>query len=314
MTKMMTVALLATAMLPGCKQAEPHGDMMMADVQQMEPAPPPAYMPPPTERGALPGIVAADTSSVRVSLPQIAYVYSYGFELPSAAVGTTLDRHVALCDRLGGARCRVLNMDRKNDGDTATGSLKLVVDAKIARLFGDSLVRSAATAGGSQSQVSIEAEDLSKQIVDTEARLRAKRALATRLMELLQTRKGPVADLVAAERSVAEVQEEIDAAQSWLAEARGRVAMSTMQLSYWAKGARVMTEDPNTLGAAAGSMGRIFSQSLGTLLMFVAAALPWAFIFGMALWGLFSIVRRFRRRRGLTIKSDLANPTIPNGD
>ena len=184
------------------------------------------------------------------------------------------------------------------DGAATGSTLKLSVDVRIARAFSGELVKTVGNSGGTQSDSSIAAEDLSKQIVDTEARLRAKQALADRLLTLLKTRDGPVADLVAAERGVAEVQEEIDEAQSWLAEARGRVAMSTFQLSY----------EPDGLAAAAGfwqplsnSFGRMtsfFGQSLALLITIVAALLPWLLVGGLAFAGWRFARRRLRQPEG----------------
>ena len=51
-------------------------------------------------------------------------------------------------------------------------------------------------------------------------------------MEILRTRQGTVGDLVEAERGVAEVNEEIDAAASRLENLRGRVAFSQVAIEY----------------------------------------------------------------------------------
>lgn len=241
-------------------------------------------------QAAIGGAGGGDNIATKVVVPQIAYTYSLGFDVPGDALAAIQDRHIALCDGLGPARCHVLVMERSSGADGGgPGTLKLVVRADLARGFEKSLGAVAAKDGGEQVDSSIAAEDLSKQIVDTEARLRAKQALAARLMELLRTRTGPVADLVAAERAVAEVQEEIDAAASWLAEARGRVSMSTIDVTYRPVG-----------GAGGGfiaplersfeTMSSVFGNSLALLIRLVAGLLPWAVV-GLVV---FLIVRRVR--------------------
>lgn len=261
-----------------CSQAPKGGTVTTMDVTEEAPAAP----------------VAAATgasSPVKVSVPQIAYVYRHAYRVPEGAIGTVQDRHIALCDRLGPLACRVIEMQRQtSDGELAGGSLKLVVRAPLARTFGRALATAAARSGGSEADSSIAAEDLSKQMVDTEARLRAKQALADRLMELLRTRTGPVADLVAAERSVADVQEEIDAARSWLIEARGRVAMSTFELSYEAGVGNGFTAPLRELF---GTMAGFFGQSLALLIQLVAVLLPWLVLGGAIGAG----IRWFRRRK-----------------
>ena len=243
------------------------------------------------------GAAGADSKkeAIKVALPQIAYTYRYGFELPADEIPAVQQRHIAACDKLGMLRCHVLNMESgARDGSSIGASLKLVVDARIARSFGASLAKAVSDRGGKQSDNSIEAEDLSKQIVDVEARLRAKQVLAERLMSLLRTRQGPVKDLVEAERHVAEVQEEIDAAQSWLAEARGRVDMSTFEISY---------QPESTIGggflkplkASLGTMGGFLGQSMNMLITLLAVLLPWALLGTAILFGVRWVRQRFTK-------------------
>lgn len=229
-------------------------------------------------------------AAIKVSLPQIAYTYRYLFTLPGAAIATTQERHLRMCDQLGPTRCHVLAMQRAVGDSTAQGAMTLMVDARVARSFGADLASAVEKSGGEQSDSSIEAEDLSKQIVDTEARLRAKQALADRLMALLRTRNGPVADLVAAEKAVADVQEEIDAAQSWLADARGRVAMSRLELGYQ-EAAGGFTAP---LRKSVSGFADFFGSSLAMLLTFFATLLPWLLAGGLLFWAIRHVRRRFR--------------------
>ncbi|WP_156680012.1 DUF4349 domain-containing protein [Sphingomonas profundi] len=236
---------------------------------------------------------AGAAPAVPVSVPQIAYVYRYAYTIPADAIATVQERHIALCDRLGPDACRVVGMQRVTDeASSASGSLTLVVRAQMARAFSRALAAAVARSGGSQADSSIAAEDLSKRMIDTEARLRAKQALADRLMELLRTRSGPVADLVAAERSVAGVQEEIDAARSWLAEARGRVDMSTFELSYGTTGT---TGFSAPLRQSIAAMGGFFGGSLALLIQLVAVLLPWAVAGGAVAVAARWMARRRRR-------------------
>ncbi|MET0374163.1 MAG: DUF4349 domain-containing protein [Rhizorhabdus sp.] len=274
--KRMISAMIAVALLGACGKAPDGTATRTTDVAEEAPAAAPAS-----------GAAAA----IKVAAPQIAYVYRFGYRLPEASVATVQDRHIALCDRLG-TGCRLLDMQRAADeGGSGTASLKLMVRADLARQFGRALAAAASQAGGVEADSSIAAEDLSKQMVDTEARLRAKQALADRLMELLRTRNGPVADLVAAERSVADVQEEIDAARSWLAEARGRVAMSTVELTYASNGAGGGFIAP--LRSSFRTMSGFLGQSLALLIQLVAVLLPWLIVGGAIAFA----VRWFRRRR-----------------
>jgi hypothetical protein len=272
---MMTV-LASVLALTACSKQAPGGgtEQRTFDVAEEAPAAKPAA-----------------AKAIKVSMPQIAYVFRYAFELPTDRISTVIQQHIAACDRMGPARCRTLDMQSgTSDGKATGGTLKLIVAAGEARAFGARLGQAAVAGGGKQSESSIEAEDLSKQIVDTEARLRSKQALAERLMGLLKTRNGPVADLIEAERSVAAVQEEIDAAQSWLAEARGRLAMSTFEISYRPVDAAGGFVEP--LESSLQRMSTFFGQSVSLLITLVAVLLPWLVVGGGIVFG----VRWLRRR------------------
>lgn len=224
--------------------------------------------------------------------PQIAYTYEYGFRVSNEGLSALQQKHAGLCEKKGQAVCRVISMSRNDaEGEYGYGNLKLEVVANKARTFGSELTRSAEGAGGEQVSMSIAGEDLSKQIVDTEARLRARILLRDRLMEVLRTRQGSVADLVAAERGVADVNEEIDKAQSWLAEMKGRVSFSDMDISY-NSGSRSSGGFFAPIASAFTSTGSILGQAIGALIIAITALLP----FGIVLFG----IVRLRRAMGWT--------------
>lgn len=173
------------------------------------------------------------SANIPVSMPKIAYVFDYGFRISASEIPALQRSHSELCEKQGPQNCRILEMRQSGEeGDYASGSLSLAVAAPRARAFGTELAKAADAAGGTEVSSAISGEDLSKQIVDTEARLRARSLLRDRLMEVLATRKGTVAELVEAERGVAQVNEEIDQARSWLTEMQGRVDFSRVNIGY----------------------------------------------------------------------------------
>lgn len=244
-------------------------------------------------------------SRIPISLPQIAYSYRYGFLVPAGALEATQKAHVAACDRLGPVRCQIVTMSRSGTDAWETGELHLKVDAAAARGFGQALEKAVSGRGGEMNESGISAEDLSKQIIDTDARVKAKTMLAQRLTQLLATRQGTTADLVAAERALSDVQEELDSARTQLAEMKGRVAMSDINISYATRptaGGSVVAP----LRAAFTSAGETFGGSIAALVRFLIIALPWA----LALWGGIKLFRvlggRFPRLRRPWRKRDAA--------
>ena len=236
---------------------------------------------------------------IAVAVPRVAYKYAYAFSLPGDAIPAAQRAHVALCDKLGPARCQVLGMESKSgDGEPASGSLKLRVDSGIARRFGDALQAAVGRAGGHADSRSIEAEDVSKDMVDTAARLKQRELLVARLTEVLRTHNGKVGELVEAERSVAAAQEEIDQARGWLSELQARVAMSTVDVNYAAIAPQPVPVS-NTIGdSIANSLASVIT-AFGALLRLAIYLAPWALLGILAWFGLRRFLPLLRLPRAL---------------
>jgi hypothetical protein len=226
-----------------------------------------------------------------VNAPRIAYVYEYGYRLEAERIPEVQRRQADLCERQGPQVCQILDMKQSgSEGDYASGSLSLAVAAPRARAFGTELGKLAGNAGGAQVSSAISGEDLSKQIVDTEARLRARSVLRDRLMEVLATRKGTVAELVEAERGVAQVNEEIDEARGWLAEMQGRVNFSRVNLSY-ESGAPGSGGFLSPIRSALGSVGTVLGTIFAMVILTLAVAVP----LGLIGFAIRYLVLRWRR-------------------
>jgi hypothetical protein len=220
------------------------------------------------------GQVPLPSGEIPLGLPQIAYVFTYGFRVPGPKIPALQQRHADLCESKGPQVCRIIAMDQSGrQGDYSSGTLQLAVASSEARAFGKQLATLAEGADGEQVSAAISGEDLSKRIVDTEARLRARTLLRDRLMEVLATRRGTVTELVEAERGVAQVNEEIDQARSWLSEMKGRVAYSRLDITY-ESGAPVQGGFLEPSHKAVGSLGAIFGNLLALLIVLGSLALP----------------------------------------
>ncbi|HEY1604081.1 MAG TPA: DUF4349 domain-containing protein [Allosphingosinicella sp.] len=235
------------------------------------------------------------------ALPQIAYTYTIGYRAAAGALAGLQRRQIGLCDRLGPARCRIVSMSRDAGDDGAPqGALSLLVEAGIARPFQDRLDSLAAGSGGSVASRGIEAEDLSRQMVDTAAKVRGKEALADRLVQLLRSRGGRVGELVEAEKAYAQTEEELDAARAWLAEMRGRVAMSKIDIGY--SGIAPVTHNVwKPVADAFANAGQVIAASVARLIVLLLSILPWLLFlallaFALRRFGPRPRLPRFRRR------------------
>jgi len=278
---------LSGMVLTGCSDAGDEAMMESAEYSQAEDSIADAETAATSDHAAGADEIArtATLPDIPVSTPKIAYVYNYGYELPGDAISDLQKKHADLCEAQGPFSCRIIAMSHSGDeGEYANGRLQLAVAAAKARSFGEKLGATSSDAGGEQVSTTIQGEDLSKQLVDTEARLRARTVLRDRLLEVLRTRRGSVAELVEAERSVARVNEEIDQANSWLQEMRTRVAFSRVDVDY-----RSTTATGGSfiepIQSAFASVGTILGSVLAGMIMLIAGLLPLG-MFGYAIYWL----------------------------
>ena len=233
----------------------------------------------------------ADGSVIPASMPQLAYDFGLSFRLPSDEIGKLMRRHASVCEQQGPQSCRIVGMDLSGDAEREDlhGTLSLAVASSHARAVSALMDEEASDAGAKQVSATIGSQEVSKQVVDTEAHIRSREQLRDRLTEVLRTRKGSVKELVEAERQVAAVNEEIDQARSWLAETKGRVAFSRMDIDY-APAAAPASDFLAPISSALGSIGGLLGTIIGALIVMLAIALP---LLGAALGGRW-IVRRLK--------------------
>lgn len=236
----------------------------------------------------------ADATNPSVTLPRLAYVYRLGFLLPDARLAATQDAHAALCAQMGPSRCQLLSLNRGAGEEGSDGAtLSLRVATAEAQGFARQLGQSVAQAGGRTAETHVAAEDVSKAMIDAEARIRQRELLVARMTEVLRSRTGKLSEIVEAERGVAQAQEELDQARTLLADLRGRVAMSRFDLRYAAIApATSMGTVSTQLAEAAQGSGATFLWGVRSLATLALYLLPWALLAGLPLL----VWRRFRRR------------------
>lgn len=229
--------------------------------------------------------------------PMLAYAYRYGLSLPPARVDEMRRAHEAACVQAGYRLCQVVStVMRELSPDEVSGELVLRADPTWLQRFRDGLATDARKAGGKVNMSAVTSEDLSREIVDTAAQLKAKITLRDRLQALLANRPGKLADLLDVERELARVQGEIDSTQSQLAVMQARVATSEITIVYDTRGAVPALRSP--LIAAVGDFATIVAQSLAGLIRMAAWVAPWALFLGLPLWLLRKRLPRLRRRPG----------------
>lgn len=229
---------------------------------------------------------------------QLAYEYNAELRLPSETVGSTLASHERRCVEAGPAVCQVISSSVSENGpEYVTGYLEIRAARPFMDAFRGGLAAEAEGAKGSLVSMAARAEDLTYAITDTSARLAAQKALRERLIELLKRDTDQVGQLLEIERELARVQGEIDSAESYLTQLKGRVSMDRLTLSYTPIQKAVTPQATRPLLDALTGFFAVLAQSLASLILFLAAALPWILVGVPVIWVVSKFVRALWRKR-----------------
>ena len=287
MRKELIWAAAASALLAGCQDAPRQHLEESVDMALMEPAPP-----------ASAAASAPSSAAAPIVAPSIAYAYRFGLELPADAVPTVMGRHEQACIAAGPAACQVIGSNSSRVGrDSVQASLEMRATPAYVARFRAALDGEAKGAGGRVAQQAVESEDLTRQLVDTEARMRAMETLRDRLQQLLATRSGTLEQLLQVERELARVQGELDATRSALAVMRTRVQTSRLDVTYSAAGQLAPDSAARPVVDALNSASYAFMTSLGMLILFIASVLPVLLVGAPLIWLLWRWRRSLRARK-----------------
>lgn len=94
----------------------------------------------------------------------------------------------------------------------------------------------------------ITTEDVSKEFVDLESRLTAKREVEARLMNILRNKAGTVKDVLEAEKQIGDLHEEIEAVISRINFLKDQVKYSTIDLEIYQTITEVISSSEETFG------------------------------------------------------------------
>ena len=75
------------------------------------------------------------------------------------------------------------------------------------------------------------AQDVTEEYVDTEARIKNKKKLEVRILEMLDQRKGPLKDVLAIERELARIREEVERMEGRLRFLKDRTSLATVTIN-----------------------------------------------------------------------------------
>lgn len=227
----------------------------------------------------------------------LAYRYNYGFALPVKAVASTAKSHSALCQDAGADLCQVLssNTSAQNE-DYVSASVQLRAEPEWLKTFTAKIQTSVTEAKGEMTHSGVSAEDLTRSILDTDARLKAQTTLRTRLEGLLETRDAKLPDLLALERELARVQGDIESATTTLGVLKKRVSMSVVDINYQTKQVAVSRGSLSPIGTSLKRFVGNIAEGIAGVIEFISVILPWLLL--VILPGLWFVRWFWRRRKG----------------
>jgi hypothetical protein len=226
---------------------------------------------------------------------EIAYTYKFEVWLRANAVEGLQKQHMDACQKAGAAACQIVNSDIRREGnDRVYASLEMRMRPADVSNFRTELEKVLPGLDGELRSAAIQAEDLTRQIIDLEARLKAQTTLRDRLQQLIAERPGKLADLLETERELARVQQELDSATSMMAVFRERVDLSMVSITYEARPVSVADRTFEPITRALRGALSVMVDSIAGLITLLAGLLPIILVFGGIIW---FIVRRWRRRR-----------------
>jgi Domain of unknown function (DUF4349) len=220
----------------------------------------------------------------------IAVSHGFTLELPSAGVEATQQKNLTDCLAAG---CSVLStdIDRQQNGEIrASISVRIAPDRFQA--FAAAVTAPPATLLSHTET----AEDKTVPLLDIEKRLDAQLALRERLSQMLKQAGTSVADLVAVEKQLADVQGTIESDTAQREYLRTITDTVKVDVSYNGVIQQAGPLDISPIRIALDNFLRTVIDSLGTLIICIAAALPWLPLAALAGWILRLLVRPWRRR------------------
>ncbi|HAQ34342.1 MAG: hypothetical protein CMF74_15925 [Maricaulis sp.] len=206
----------------------------------------------------------------------LAYRYNYGLEAPADAVRPLVQSHQTACESAGPRVCQIVT-STINEASADRVSARLMIRAQPDWLaqFRAGLEADAENAGGSITSSSQAVEDLTRPILDTQARLDAQVTLRERLLGLLERQGASVEELIRVERELARVNGDIESATAQLRAMRARVSMSTADLDYRSEVRAISHTTVNPVAEAFRDFAGIVLGGLAVVIRLIAALIPW---------------------------------------
>jgi len=285
----LALPVLAIAVF-ACTQESPDSALMMAAPEAVSASAITDFAAPGVALGKSAGRARAQTSATanqtvsppRVSQPQAAagmIIRNGDVSIQVDSVEVAIERVRQLAASLGG---HIGNVS-VNTGERQVRSAALEMKVPSAK-FDDAMSGMAPL--GKVERSTATAEDVGEEFVDISARVANAKRLEARLVTLLATRTGKLEDVLAVERELARVREEIERYEGRIRFLATRVATSTIVANVHEKAPLVASQPgTNVLGHAFANMWRNFVRFIAAGIESLGVFIPLALIAWLGFWG-----------------------------
>jgi hypothetical protein len=294
-SRMALLALAGMLALAGCNQRH--------DTVSMEPAPPPAPMAGGAgmKQSRAANVQAEDAAAAAPAQDEMAQRFlavrqELNVEVPQAQLADAWGQVRDLCATL---RCELLTATLLRETPQQPGNALL--EMRVAPADVDRLLGTLAGVATIVSQNTI-SEDKTTEVIDVEARIKNRTDFRDSLRLMLRdtTPKRPMSDLLEIQRTLSDTQAELDAMAAQRKLLEQQTSKQHIQIQFTPTRALVQGGTSySPIGRALRDAGHVLGESMGALITFVAAVLPWLVLVVLPLgWMLRALWRRRRARRG----------------
>jgi hypothetical protein len=255
---------------------------------QVNAPPPMAPASPPPNVTTRAGAMAEQTGGPNISVtaaPGVAFNYRYAYRLPNARISAAQEAHASMCEKLGITRCRITGMRYSlvNERDVSA-SLELKLDPAIARNFGKDATKVVIDAEGMLVDQQISGVDAGASI---ERANRGRAELQDELDRVNRELSRPGLSNVVRDRLLSEAQSLRSriAALGEQKKADEESLATTPMAFYYGSGKAIPGFDEATpLADAFTRAGYILLNTIGFLIVAIAALLPWLLLGALLYW------------------------------
>ncbi|PIU57635.1 MAG: hypothetical protein COS89_04055 [Deltaproteobacteria bacterium CG07_land_8_20_14_0_80_38_7] len=138
--------------------------------------------------------------------------------------------------------------------------------------------------------------DITEEYVDLEARLANAKRMETRLVDLLEQKTTKLADMLAVEKELGRVREDIERFEGTKRYFDSLVSLSTITI-YLSEPYKITSSVLDPLKTSLEDAGQLFMTSVASIITVLVVILPWLVILGFVAWFVVFIIRRSKRKK-----------------